>query len=192
MKKIILVAGLGNPEGRYFNTYHNVGFICAEKLAAELGAEFKKRGNQLISTCSLSPVTCYLLKPLTYMNLSGQAVAAVARKYKIAAENIIVFVDDLYIDKGNLRVSFGGSSGGHNGLRSINEILGTNQYIKIRVGIKPATTPHNTADYVLSKIQKGETLAIEKAVEAALMLVNGEKIEKVQNAFNTTNAPKKQ
>lgn len=188
MERALLFVGLGNPEGKYFQTYHNIGFICAEKLAAGLGAEFKKKGNQLIAKCDFG----FVLKPLTYMNLSGQAVQAVARKYKISCDNIIVFVDDLYIDKGNIRISFGGGAAGHNGLKSINEILGTNEYIKIRVGIKPLDTKKTQSDYVLSKIGAGERSsidnAIEKAVEAALMIIGGESLPKVQGKFNTANA----
>jgi len=164
MKEKFLIVGLGNPEGKYFDTYHNIGFLCAEKLAEQFGVEFKKKGNQLLAKCDFG----YILKPLTYMNLSGQAVQAVARKHKI--ENIIVFVDDIYIDKGSIRVRFGGSGGSHNGLKSINQILGTNQYTKIRVGIKPDKEPHSMSHYVLSKID-GD-LAIDKAVEAALGLIN--------------------
>ena len=187
MKNFMLVAGLGNPEGKYFNTYHNVGFQCAEKLAELLGADFKKKGNQLLAACHSSPADLFILKPLTYMNLSGQAVAAVSRKYKIPPEKIIVFVDDIYIDKGNIRVSFGGSAGGHNGLRSINEILGTSQYTKIRIGVKPENPPHSMSDYVLSKIKPDDGLAIQKAVDAAQMLLQGENLAKVQGVFNTTN-----
>ena len=84
-------------------------------------------------------------------------------------------------------MTFGGSGGGHNGLRSINEILGTNQYTKVRVGIKPEKAPHSTADYVLSKIKKDDNLGIERAVEAALMLIKGETLAKVQGKFNATN-----
>lgn len=186
--KAILAVGLGNPEGKYFNTYHNIGFLCAERLAQELGVEFKKKGNQLIAKCDFG----FILKPLTYMNLSGQAVQAVIRKYKIEPENIIVFLDDLYIDKGNIRVTFGGGAGGHNGLRSINEIIGTNQYIKIRIGIKPVDTKKSQSDYVLSKISKDEGVcfddAMKKAVEAALMVINGEGLPKVQGMFNATNS----
>lgn len=187
MKDMILVVGLGNPEGKYFNTYHNIGFTCAEKLAMKSSADFKKKGNQLIAKCDFG----FILKPLTYMNLSGQAVQAVARKYRIAPENIIVFVDDLYIDKGNVRITYGGSSGGHNGLKSINEILGMNQYNKIRVGIKPVDTKKSQSDYVLSKVDAGDKFyidhAIEKAVDAALMLINGEALSKVQSLFNAAN-----
>ena len=191
MKNMFLCVGLGNPEGKYFNTYHNIGFLCADKLAAELGEEFKKKGNQMIAKGE----TLFLLKPLTYMNLSGQAVQAVSRKFKIAPERIIVFVDDLYIDKGSIRVTFGGGAGGHNGLRSINDILGANQYIKIRVGIKRVddkkSAKKSQSDYVLSKIDAGDKFyidhAIQKAVDATKMILNGETLAKVQAEFNTTN-----
>jgi len=188
MRNLILFAGLGNPEDKYFNTYHNIGFLCADKLASELGVEFKKKGNQLIAKCEFG----FILKPLTYMNLSGQAVQAVARKYKIAPERIIVFTDDLYIDKGNIRVSLGGGAAGHNGLRSINEILGTNQYVKIRVGIKQVENKKSQTEYVLSKIAAGDKFyiehAIEKAAQAALMIIGGESLSKVQGLFNEVNA----
>jgi len=188
MRNLFLFVGLGNPEGKYFNTYHNIGFLCADKLASGLDAEFKKKGNQLLAKCDFG----FILKPLTYMNLSGQAVQAVARKYKIAPERIVVFVDDLYIDKGNIRISLGGGAAGHNGLKSINEILGTNQYIKIRIGIKPVETKKSQSDYVLSKIDAGDKFyidhAIEKAVEAALMILKGETLAKIQGQFNESNA----
>ena len=187
MKNLFLLAGLGNPEGKYFNTYHNIGFLCADKLVADLSVEFKKKGNQMIAKCDFG----FILKPLTYMNLSGQAVQAVARKYKIAPEKIIVFVDDLYIDKGNIRIALGGGAAGHNGLKSINEILGTNQYIKIRVGIKPVETKKSQSDYVLSKIDAADKFyiehAIEKATEAAKMIIKGETLAKIQAQFNVSN-----
>ena len=182
-----LVVGLGNPEGKYFKTYHNVGFVAAEAAAASLGTGFKKKGNQMLAKAG----SVFILKPLTYMNLSGQAVTAVCRKHKIAPENVIVLFDDLYIEKGNIRVSFGGSGGGHNGIRSISDLLGTNKYIQIRIGIKPEKEPHCNAHYVLSKIDDASRQnidqAIVKAVEAAIALVNGEGIEKLQGRYNTKN-----
>jgi PTH1 family peptidyl-tRNA hydrolase len=183
-----LVVGLGNPEGKYFGTYHNLGFAAAEKLAAAVGAEFKKKGNQLLAPAA---VEALILKPLTYMNLSGQAVLAAVRKHKIAPENIAVLVDDLYIEKGHIRVSFGGSGGGHNGLKSITELLGTNQYLKIRIGIKPAKDPGNNAAYVLSKIDpESRGLldgAVERAAEAAIAFINGETVPKLQGKYNAKN-----
>ena len=177
-----LVVGLGNPEGKYFKTYHNVGFLAAETIASQLGADFKKKGNQLVAKAG----DVLILKPLTYMNLSGQAVLAVVRKHKIAPENIIVIADDLYIEKGNVRISFGGSHGGHNGIRSINDLLRTNQYTKIRIGIKPEKPVHSQANYVLSKIN-GD-IALDKAIQAAIDLLNSECLEKLQGMYNVKNS----
>ena len=189
MKNVRLVVGLGNPEGKYFATYHNVGFVAADVLATKMDATFKKNGNQMLCDFQVDDDKVILLKPLTYMNLSGQAVVAVARKYKIAPENIIVIADDLYIDKGNIRISFGGSGGGHNGTRSITELLGSNKYTRVKIGIKPIKAPHSTADYVLKKIDaESKPLideATQKAVEAVMMLLGGEAIAKVQNIYNT-------
>ena len=142
-------------------------------------------GNQLLAKAD----KVLILKPLTYMNLSGQAVVAVMRKHKIAPENLIVFMDDLYIDKGNIRVRFGGSGGGHNGIRSIDELLKTNKYTKIKIGIKPEKPPHSMANYVLSKIKDQPIIdeALSKAVEAATMLLGGEGLEKVQGLYNVRN-----
>jgi PTH1 family peptidyl-tRNA hydrolase len=125
------------------------------------------------------------------MNRSGEAVLAVARKYKIAPENIIVVADDLYIDKGNIRITMGGSSGGHNGIRSINERLGTPEYIKIKIGIKPDRQVNNTADYVLSKIDEtSQELidgAIEKARDVVTAIVSGASLAQVQGIYNLKN-----
>lgn len=188
MKYTYLVVGLGNPEGKYFQTYHNVGFLTAESLAEQLKTEFKKKGNQLLAVSD----NVLILKPLTYMNLSGQAVVAAVRKHRIDPKNVIVFTDDLYIEKGNIRIAFGGSSAGHNGIKSITELLGTNQYIKIRIGIQPEKPVNNNADYVLSKIDADSRILIDKAIGnavcAAVGLTSGEPIEKFQGKFNTKNA----
>jgi len=191
MKFTHLVVGLGNPEGKYFQTYHNVGFLAVEDLAKNLKIDFKKKGNQLIAP----GFKVLLLKPLTYMNLSGQAVVAVCRKRKIAPENVIVICDDLYIDKGHIRISRGGSGGGHNGLRSITDLLQTPSYTRIRIGIKPEKEPHSTATYVLSKIDIESRVKIDeginKSIEVCLDLLNGVDIEKLQCKHNTKNTAEK-
>jgi len=99
--KTFLVVGLGNPEGKYFETWHNLGFKAAERFAGNL--TFTKKGNQLITSTHENGNKIIILKPLTYMNLSGQAVVAVCRKFKIPTEQVIVFVDDIYLDIGTVR-----------------------------------------------------------------------------------------
>ena len=184
-----LIAGLGNPEGKYFQTYHNVGFLVADEIAKKSGAEFRKKGNQMVADAP----NALILKPLTYMNLSGQAVVAVMRKRGILPENVIVICDDLAIDKGNIRVAFGGSSGGHNGLKSVTELTQTDKYIRVRVGIAPPKTiKGNTANYVLSRID-GESQplldqAIDKAVAAVTAIISGEPLPKIQGAYNVKNS----
>jgi PTH1 family peptidyl-tRNA hydrolase len=193
MLKCWLIAGLGNPEGKYFETWHNLGFKAAEKFASQNKLEFKKKGNQCICDCKIGDNRVFVLKPLTYMNLSGQAVVAAARKYKIAPENIIVLADDIYIDVGSVRVKRGGSGGGHNGLKSVTELLGTGDYIRVRIGAKPlCEIKGNTADYVLSKIPAEAKAAVEAAATAAAAaaerIVSGESLETVAGGYNKRNA----
>lgn len=196
MKKCFLVVGLGNPEGKYFNTWHNLGFLAAESFANSQECQFKKKGNQLLAETVIGENKVYILKPLTYMNLSGQAVLAVVRKYKIAAEDIIVFCDDIYIDIGNVRITKGGSGGGHKGLHSVNELLKTTEYIKIRIGAKPVKEIKcGTADYVLSKIgndvREKVNAAVINAADAAGEILSGSEIAAVQSKYNAKNAGEK-
>lgn len=179
MNKTFLVAGLGNPEGKYFNTYHNVGFITVEKLTAD----FQKKGNVLISKTD----NAVIIKPLTYMNRSGEAVVAISRKLKIPPEQIIVVYDDVEIDSGNIRVRFGGSSGGHNGIKSITQLLGTDKFYRVRIGIKPLKPVANLANYVLSKIKDINTLGFTHAEEAIHDIMQGVALELIQQKFNKTN-----
>ena len=188
----MLIVGLGNPEGKYFHTWHNLGFLCVDVLAERLGAKMKKKGNQLFGLVPpVNGVELLLLKPLTYMNRSGEAVLAVMRKYKLGVEDVIVFVDDLYIDKGNVRLVQGGSNAGHNGIRSINNLVGDNKYVKVRVGCKPEKPPHSMANYVLSRFPEDELPTVRegvhKAVDAVQMLVDGIALREVQQQFNATN-----
>jgi len=174
-----LVVGLGNPEGKYFDTWHNVGFRAVEMLCS---SEFKtKRGQNYLMAENNDTV---FIKPLTYMNRSGEAVAAVSRKGKIPINNIIVLTDDLHIDKGKIKVVRGGSHAGHNGIRSINDIMQDNAYIKIRIGIKPEKDV-DIKKYVLTKVDS--PIAIEEAVIATRMIIQGENLLNVQSKFNTKN-----
>jgi PTH1 family peptidyl-tRNA hydrolase len=204
-----IIVGLGNPEGKYFKTWHNLGFVTVEKIADEHNLEFKKKGNQMTASFtadqekkSFAHSAVLLLKPLTYMNNSGQAVVALCRKHKIAPENVIVICDDLHIERGNIRVAFGGSAGGHNGLKSITELLQTDKYFRVRIGAKPCGgndsphTPRNMANYVLSKITEQEQAiirtAIDNAAAAAVEIANGAPLAAIQQKYNAKNPPKEE
>lgn len=169
--KTFLVVGLGNPEGKYFETWHNLGFKAAEHFAGDL--TFTKKGNQMLATTHENGNKIIILKPLTYMNLSGQAVVAVCRKFKIPAEQVIVFVDDIYLDIGTVRLKKSGSAGGHNGLKSVSELLQSTTYVKIKIGAKPQTDiKGNTANYVLSKIPDEVRPTIDTALDQAVAIAH--------------------
>lgn len=169
--KTYLVVGLGNPEGKYFETWHNLGFKAAERFAGNL--TFTKKGNQLLTSTHENGNKVIILKPLTYMNLSGQAVVAVCRKFKIPTTQVIVFVDDIYLDIGTVRLKKSGGAGGHNGLKSINELLQATDYTKIKIGAKPATDiKGNTANYVLSKIPDTDRATIDTALDTAVQIAH--------------------
>lgn len=169
--KTFLVVGLGNPEGKYFETWHNLGFKAAERFAD--GLPFTKKGNQMLANTHINGNKIMILKPLTYMNLSGQAVVAVSRKYKIPPEQIIVFVDDIYLDIGTVRLKKSGGAGGHNGLKSVSELLQSTTYTKIKIGAKPCgDIKGNTAAYVLSKITDAERPMVDTALDAAVQIAH--------------------
>ncbi len=175
-----MVVGLGNPEGKYFDTWHNLGFQAVDKFAESYSSVFKKKGNQMLAETKIKDNKIFILKPLTYMNLSGQAVLALSRKYKIPSQNIIVFVDDVYINIGEIRAKQGGGSAGHNGIKSINQLLKATDYTKIRLGAKPQIEiKGNTADYVLSKIPKEAVsdiqTSIDNGIAKAIEIITGEK-----------------
>lgn len=189
-----LIVGLGNPEGAYFNTWHNLGFVVAEGVATHLGVDFKKKGNMLIADCSVDGGVVYVQKPLTYMNRSGEAVVALKRKTGIKTGNIIVLVDELYLDKGKIRIVRGGGGGGHNGTRSITELVGSSEYIRIKIGIKPQREVASTSNYVLSRIPEDERAhiseAVQKATQATLEIVQGADLGAVQTKYNSKNEVK--
>lgn len=161
---MFLIVGLGNPEKKYDNTYHNVGFMAIDFIAEKLGVEFKKKDCQaVIAETSLNGEKLILAKPQTYMNLSGNSVLAFKTKYKISNDKILVLVDDIDLPLGTYRYKTGGSGGTHNGLRNIVFNIGTD-FKRLRIGIgKPEDTP--LIDFVLSKINK-ENLSVIKDVIA--------------------------
>ena len=162
-----LIVGLGNPGPKYAGTRHNVGFDVIDYLAAGPGVgASREKFEALISEAKEGDETVLLVKPLTFMNLSGRAVRAVLDFYKIPVENLLVVCDDFNLPLGKLRVRVKGSHGGQNGLRNIQDQLGTDAYCRMRIGVgQPAAG--EAVDFVLSKFRPGERKAVEDAVASA-------------------------
>lgn len=162
-----LIVGLGNIGPEYAHTRHNIGFDVVEHLADEAGVSFKNDTLGDLAEIKHKGRTLILLKPSTYMNLSGKAVRYWMEKHKIQPENLMVIVDDLHLDLGKMRLRDKGSDGGHNGLKDIQEKLGHNQYIRLRMGIGKDFHPGQQVQYVLGKWKAEEKDAVEKMIKKA-------------------------
>lgn len=187
-----LIVGLGNPGKEYAGTRHNVGFDVVDGLACRLGARIEqKKFGSLFSESFFEECKVLLLKPQTYMNLSGQAVATAAGFYKLPANDLMVVADDMALRPGLIRIRPGGSSGGHNGLRDIISRLGTEQFARLRVGIGVSEYP-DTRDYVLGRPgqKDGELIAsaIARSQEALLCWIR-DGLAAAMNRFNERNNP---
>ncbi len=169
-----LLVGLGNPGNKYANTRHNVGFLAADYFASRIRASnFEPKFDSLFSHASYNDKKIYLVKPQTFMNLSGEAVSKAARFYKIPLENIIVLHDDIDVLFAKIKVKQGGGSAGHNGLKSIDSILGNN-YHRIRIGVgRPEDPRFDIADFVLSDFSKAEQKELEFIFEEVTSKVLG-------------------
>ena len=184
-----MIVGLGNPGAKYDSTRHNVGFEVVDMLAKQVGCDINKsKFNALYGKCDIEGVSCILVKPQTYMNNSGEAVAPLSKFYKIPAENIIVVSDDISLDPGKLRIRRKGSDGGHNGLKSICNYVGDNYpRVKMGVGAKPHPD-YDLAAWVLGKFspdaQKEFLSAAEKACKALCLMVKGD-TDGAMNKFNS-------
>ena len=170
-KEKYLIVGLGNPGATYEKTRHNAGFICADELIDYFGASpIKCRANALLYRALSGGREIYIAKPQTFMNLSGEAVGEAARFYKLGADKIIVISDDISLGVGRLRVRRKGSAGGHNGLKSINEHLGTDAYPRVKVGVGEKPHPDfDLADWVLSSFDKTEMQRLADAYPTVLL-----------------------
>ncbi len=165
-----LVVGLGNPGPEYAETRHNAGFWFCERLAGRLGVSLAREGRFHGLVGHSRDPDVWLLLPQTYMNRSGQAVAALARFYRIAPGEILVAHDELDIPPGHLRLKFGGGLGGHNGLKDITAHLGTQDYWRLRIGIGHPGDRNEVVNYVLKPPRREEQFEIDAAVTRALEL----------------------
>ncbi len=183
-----LVIGLGNPDKKYLNTFHNMGFISVDRLAEKLGVEFNKvECKSVTAHARVNGEKVIIAKPVTYMNLSGQAVVELTNKYKIEKGKLIVVYDDVDIPLGTLRIRKNGSAGTHNGMRNIIQLLGTDDFPRVRIGIGKET-PMQLVDYVLSQLNEDDktTLApvFDSAADALLEFTQGTDIDKVMQKHN--------
>lgn len=185
-----LVVGLGNVGDKYENTRHNVGFEVADELADRARVPIQKlKYRALTNTVEIGGEKVLLMKPVTYMNLSGEAVGEAARFFKVPADHVLVISDDVALPVGKLRLRRNGSAGGHNGLKNIIQHLGTDQFPRVKVGVGEKPHPdYDMADWVLGKFQGEDRKAMDAAVKRAADAVECLLREGMDRAMSRYNA----
>lgn len=183
-----LIVGLGNPGLQYERTRHNLGFMVVDLLARELQTQIKREEcRALVGRGEIERQRLELVKPQTFMNLSGESVACLLKKPERSVEKTIVITDDLALPVGRIRLRPKGSDGGHNGLKSLINCLRTNEFIRLRIGIQPDHALSNTRNFVLESFSKSEAETIAKVLEdsaEAIRAVITEGVEKAMAKFN--------
>ncbi len=183
-----IVVGLGNSGTKYEGTRHNAGFITVDRLAEKLGVKIDRiKYKSLCTTCTIAGQKVLLMKPSTYMNNSGLAVTEAMNFYKVPPERVIVIFDDISMDVGRLRIRRKGSDGGHNGIKNIIYLSGSDQFPRIKLGVGNKPEKWDLADWVLSRFTESEykslTEAADKACEAVELMIDGQ-TDKAMNRFN--------
>lgn len=185
-----IIAGLGNPGGKYEMTRHNAGFLAMDLLAIEDGFDIKKlKHHALVADAEINGKRCLVMKPQTMMNNSGEAVGEAARFYKIPPENVIIVYDDISLDVGQTRIRRKGSAGGHNGIKSIIAHLGSENFPRVKVGVGKKPNPeYDLVSWVLGRFPKEQEpelkSALENSTKAVRFIVNDE-IDKAMNLYNS-------
>lgn len=187
---MFIVVGLGNPGQQYEQTRHNIGFITINAVAENHGVKIDhEKWNALTAECRIGTEKVLLMKPLTFMNNSGEAVGEAARFYKVPPENVLIISDDISLKPGTVRIRRNGSAGGHNGLKSIISHLGSDNFPRIKLGVGERVHPdEDLADHVLGKFDKDDVPlmneAIKKAAASVDLIVKGD-IDGAMNLYNT-------
>lgn len=183
-----VIVGLGNPGKQYENTRHNVGFNVIDILAKEYDISVTKiKHKALIGEGRVGSEKILLVKPQTYMNLSGETLIDIYKYYKVDLSNIIVVYDDIDLDVGKIRIRKKGSGGTHNGMRSITKCLGSNDFPRVRVGVSKPMQGQDLADFVLSRFRKEEADSINEGLEKtcrAIDCIIRENIDMSMNKYN--------
>jgi len=183
----LLVAGLGNPGRQYERTRHNAGWMVVDELARRHDGSFRSKFDGQLSEIRLGELRLALLKPETYMNVSGKSIAAARRFFKVEPESLLVVHDDVDLDPGRLQARSGGGLAGHNGLRSIAGTLGTQDFLRLRIGVgRPGRGDRRpVADYVLSAFEpEFDVEALISRAADAVETIAGEGVEQAQQLFN--------
>lgn len=187
-----VIAGLGNPGREYAQTKHNVGFLMVDALAAHLGVtEWREKYDALIARARIGSEAVLLVKPQTYMNESGRAIAPLMNFYKLAADDLIVAHDDMDIPAGSIRIRKKGSSGGHNGIKSILAHLGDEHFARIRIGIGRPLPGWTVVNHVLAPFPPEDAAKVSEAIRylvPAIECIVTEDVDKAMNRYN----PKKE
>ena len=183
-----IIAGLGNPGKQYEHTRHNVGFDTLDKLAEKYHIPIDTQKHKAVCGSGyIEGQKVILVKPQTYMNLSGESLAEIYNFYKVDTSNIVVIYDDIDLDVGKLRIRKKGSAGTHNGMRSIVKCLGSGDFPRVRVGVSKPMKGQDLADFVLSRFRKEEQADLEIGLEKAYKAVEAMIKENVDIAMNKYN-----
>jgi PTH1 family peptidyl-tRNA hydrolase len=186
---MFIIVGLGNPEEKYFKTFHNMGYLAVGDVAEMLGVKFKKTQCEAITAeANIDGEKVILARPLTYMNNSGRAVKQLLAKYKATPAELVILYDDYDIPKGKIRIRPNGSAGTHNGMRSVIAEIGTSDFKRIRIGIHDDEVTIPIINYVLSNVREQDydlfVSACQRAAEAAIAFAKGQKTEDVMTKYN--------
>lgn len=187
----MLIVGLGNPGSQYDRTRHNLGFLVADKIASDNSASFSKGYKGEYAEFFMDGEKHYVLKPHTYMNLSGESVQPLAAYYKIDVEDIIAIHDDMDIEFGRLKIKKGGNDGGHKGIRSMIQMLGDKSFIRLKMGIGKDSRK-DTVGHVLGKFSTEETEKLDEFIDfgvKAVVCCIKEGVRPAMNVFNTKPKP---
>ncbi len=184
-----LIIGLGNPEEKYSNTRHNMGFDVINELSQKCDIKVSKyKFDALYGMGEINGKKVIMVKPQTYMNLSGESIRDIVNFYKIPVENVIIVCDDINIETGRIRIRPKGSDGGHNGLKSIIYQLASDEFVRIRMGVgAPKHEDYDLADYVLGKFSKEEIellTPVAKKVTEAIEVIIKDGVQRAMNKFN--------
>ena len=185
-----LVVGLGNPGAKYEHTRHNMGFLTVDLLAEQLNVKLNKvKFKSAYNIVRFGGQKCLVMKPQTYMNLSGESVAELVNYYKLDPESeLIVVFDDISLEPGNIRIRKKGSAGGHNGIKNIIAMTGTQNFMRIKVGVGEKPKGWDLADYVLGRFSTEDRAKVEEAIghamDAAVLMMQGE-VDKAMNDYNS-------